>query len=65
MLNGNIDVAHGLFNGSVETVVGILYFNGRRPSDSLPNVVMVQFGNNTGPPFVQYMYNPQLFPLFQ
>ena len=61
MLTGNINVEHGLFNGSIGVVRGILYFNGRKSGDSLPDVVMVEFDKYTGPPFVPY--NRKLVPI--
>ena len=61
MLTWNINVEHGLFNGSIGVVMDILYFNGRKPGDSLPDVVMVEFDKYTGPPFVPY--NRKLVPI--
>ena len=51
MLTGNINVGHGLFNGSAGEVRDILYFNGCKLSDSLAGVVTVEFEKYTGPPF--------------
>jgi signal recognition particle subunit SEC65 len=53
MLSVNLCVSYGLFNGSIGRVVEIVYKNGRTPSDSLPDVVMVEFPHYTGPPFLQ------------
>ena len=61
MLTGNINVEHGLFNGSIGVVRDILYFSGRKPGDSSPDVVMVEFDKYTGPPFVPC--NPKLVPI--
>ncbi len=52
MLTTNLLVKHGLFNGSVGTVVDIIYLHGKRPPSSLPDVVMVDFSRYTGPPFL-------------
>ena len=52
MLTGNINVEHGLFNGSVGVVIDILYSYVRNPTNSLPEIVMIEFRKYTGPPFV-------------
>jgi len=62
MLSINICVPFGLFNGAIGNIVDIIYLNGKRPEDSLPDVVMVEFQNYTGPAFIKQ--NPKLVPLF-
>lgn len=61
MLTGNINVPYGLYNGSAGVVIDILYFDGQRPSDALPDVVIVEVDKYTGPSFVQY--NPKPVPI--
>ena len=41
MLTSNLLVAHGLFNGSIGTVIYIIYAVDNSPKDFLPEVVMV------------------------
>ena len=43
MLTSNINALYGLFNGSIGTVNDIIYCDGRSPTDSLPDVIMVNF----------------------
>ncbi|XP_033726129.1 uncharacterized protein LOC117315835 [Pecten maximus] len=52
MLTSNLCVKYGLFNGSVGTVIDIIYPENETPKTSLPLVVMVQFDKYTGPPFI-------------
>ena len=52
MLTSNLHVMFGLFNGSIGTVIDIVYLDGRNPKDSLPDVVMVDFDKYTGPAFL-------------
>ena len=61
MLTSNINAKYGLFNGSMGTVVDIIYCDGRSPSDSLPDVIMVIFSKYTGPAFIQS--NPNSVPI--
>ena len=63
MLSVNLCVPFGLFNGATGTVVDIIYLNGKRPENSLPDVVMVEFDSYTGPGFVQESKkNVPIFP---
>ncbi|KAK3093512.1 hypothetical protein FSP39_016633 [Pinctada imbricata] len=52
MLCVNLCVPFGLFNGALGYVVDIIYKTGRRPTDGLPDVVMVNFPNYTGPSLI-------------
>ncbi|KAK3104656.1 hypothetical protein FSP39_007268 [Pinctada imbricata] len=52
MLSVNLCVPFGLFNGAIGYIVDIIYENQRKPADGLPDVVMVNFPNYTGPSFV-------------
>ena len=61
MLTANLNVHYGLFNGSMGTVVDIIYLEGRNPTNALPDVVMVKFQKYTGPAFIQN--EPNLVPL--
>lgn len=61
MLTTNLNVPFGLFNGSMGTVVDILYLDGKKTKDSLPNVVMVEFQKYSGPPFL--LSHPKLVPI--
>ena len=62
MLSCNINVPHGLFNGSMGTVIDIIYSDGERPNDSIfPDVVVVEFPLYTGPPFVKG--HPKVVPI--
>ena len=51
MISVSLCVKFGLFNGAVGTVEDILYLNGRKPP-ALPDVVMVEVPNYSGPPFI-------------
>ena len=61
MLTANLNVKYGIFNGAQDEVVDIVYTNDHKPSDSFPDVVMVNFPCYTGPPFIQE--NAKLEPL--
>ena len=58
MLTNNLNVKFGLFNGSMGTVVDIVYPFDQIPKDCQPSVVTVQFDRYTGPPFIKD--NPKL-----
>ena len=60
-LTMNLSVPFGLYNGASGTVVDIIYNNGKRPPDSLPDVVMVMFPKYTGPAFISSQ--PQIIPI--
>lgn len=51
MLTTNLCVPFGLFNGATGTIIDLIYKNENRPENSIPDVVMVQFDNYSGPPF--------------
>ena len=53
MLTVNLSVKYGFFNGTIGKVFDIVYPVAKRISDCLPTVVMVDFPNNTGPPFIE------------
>ena len=61
MLTVNTCVKYGLFNGAAGRVKDIIYRDGRKPSDGLPDVVMVEFPSYTGPPFIPE--NPKVVPI--
>jgi hypothetical protein len=61
MLTTHLCVAFGLFNGATGTIIDLIYRNENRPENSLPDVVMVQFDNHSGPPFIEE--NPKMFPI--
>ena len=61
MLTSNLLVAHGLFNGSIGTVIYIIYAVDSSPKDSLPEVVMVSFVKYTGPAFLED--SPTIVPI--
>jgi hypothetical protein len=61
MITVNLCVEFGLFNGAIGIVEDILYFNERKPPE-LPDVVMVEVPNYTGPPFSNT--NPKIIPIF-
>ena len=52
-LTSNINVAYGLYNGAVGTVIDIVYPENKSPKDSLPEFVMVDFPKYTGPSFLE------------
>ena len=60
MLTTHLCVAFGLFNGATGTIIDLIYRNENRPENSLPDVVMVEFDNYSGPPFIEE--NPKMFP---
>ena len=60
-LTSNLNIPYGLFNGSMGTVVDIIYRDGKCPSDSLPDVVMVHFPKFTGPAFIES--HPKVVPI--
>ena len=62
MLSVNLCVPLGLLNGATGTVVDFIYLIGKRPENSLPDVVMVEFDSYTGPAFVQE--NKKIVPIF-
>ena len=43
MFTTNLNVKFGIFNGAMGTVIDILYLNGKNPTYSIPDVVMVDF----------------------
>ena len=53
ILTTNLNVQYGLFNGSMGTVVHIIYTDGNSPKDSFPTVCMIEFQRYTGPSFLQ------------
>ena len=55
-------VKFGLFNGAVGTVEDVLYLNGRK-HPALPDVVMIEVPNYSGPPFITEIQ--KLFQYFQ
>jgi ATP-dependent exoDNAse (exonuclease V) alpha subunit len=59
MLTTHLCVAFGLFNGATGTIIDLIYRNENRPENSLPDVVMVQFDNNSCPPVIEE--NPKMF----
>ncbi|CAC5388042.1 unnamed protein product [Mytilus coruscus] len=61
MLSVNICVPYGLFNGAIGNFVDIIYLNEKRPDDSLPDAIMVEFHSYTGPAFIEQ--NPKLVPI--
>ena len=61
MLTSNINVPYGFFNGPMGTVVDIIYCDGRSPSDSLPDVIMVNFPKYTGPASIHS--RPNIVPI--
>jgi hypothetical protein len=61
MLTANLCVQYGLYNGAVGTVTDIIYPCGKTPIDSQPEVVMVDFGKYSGPPFLPE--HPKLLPI--
>ena len=60
MLTTHLCVAFGLFNGATGTIIDLIYRNENRPENSFLDVVMVQFDNYSGPPFIEE--NPKMFP---
>ena len=61
MLTTNLNVQHGLFNGSMGTVVDIIYTDGNSPKDSFPTVCMIEFPRYTGPSFLHS--HPKVVPI--
>ena len=61
MLSTNINVPYGLFNGSMGTVLDIVYTGGKDPTVSLPDVVMVEFHKYSGPAFIES--HPKVVPI--
>ena len=55
MLTTNLCVPFGLFNGATGTIIDLIYKNENRPENSLSDVVMVQFDNYSGLPFITMM----------
>ncbi len=62
MLSVDICVQYGLFNGAVGKVIDIIYRGGTRTENSLPDAVMVEFPNYSGPAFI--FENPKVVPIF-
>ena len=52
MLTTNLCVPFGLFNGATLTIIDLIYKNENQPENALPDVVIVQFDNYSGPPFI-------------
>ena len=52
MLTCNLAVQYGLYNGSIGFIRDIIFLDGRRPENNLPDVVMVLFPQYTGPAFL-------------
>ena len=64
MLVANLRAAWGLYNGTVGTVVDIVYKDGCRPTDDpapLPDVVFVRFPGYKGPPYISE--DPTVVPM--
>ena len=61
MLYVNLCIPYGLINGAVGTVVDIIYKTGCNPINSLPEVVMVEFPNYSGPSLTEE--NPKIVPI--
>ena len=61
MFTNNLNVKFCLFNGSMGTVVDIVYPFGQTSKDCQPSVDTVQFDRYTGPPFIKD--NPKLVPI--
>jgi hypothetical protein len=61
MLTTNLCVHFGLLNGANGTIIDLISKNENRPANSLTDVVMVQFDNNSGPPFIEE--NPRIVPI--
>lgn len=61
MLTTNLCVPFGLFIGATGTIIDLIYKNENRPENSLLDVVMVQFDNYSGPPFIEE--NPKIVPI--
>ena len=59
MLTTHLCVAFGLFNGATGTIIDLIYRNESQPEHYLPDVVMVQFDNYSGSPFIEE--NPKMF----
>lgn len=51
----------GLFNEAIGTAVDIIYKTGCNPINSLPEVVIVEFPNYSGPSFTEE--NPKIVPI--
>ena len=62
MLSVNLCVPYGLFNGAIGKIVDIIYLSGKRPENSLPDAVMVEFETYKGPAFIQE--NSKVVPIF-
>ena len=57
----NLKADWGLYNGAVDTVVDIVYKDGRRPADDpapLPDVVVVRFPGYRQPPYITKIQVP-------
>ena len=61
MLTSNLLVKYGLFNGSVGTIIDIIYPPNESPKTTHPVAVMVEFHKYTGPPFIKN--HPRLVPI--
>lgn len=61
MISVNLCVKFGLYNGAIGIVEDIIYYNDKRPP-SLPDVVMVEVPNYSGPPFIPE--KPKVVPIF-
>ena len=60
-LSANLCVPFGLYNGAPGKVRDIVYKDGRKPSDGLPDVVLVEFPKYSGPPFLEH--HPKIVPI--
>jgi hypothetical protein len=62
MLTTNLWTEQGLVNGSIGSIKDIIWDTGLDPSVSLPSILLVHFGEYSGPDFLPYP--PKVIPIF-
>jgi ATP-dependent exoDNAse (exonuclease V) alpha subunit len=62
MLTANLWTEKGLVNGSIGTVKDILWDTGCDPSMDMPSLLLIRFGEYSGPDFPRY--GPKIVPIF-